>query len=238
MRDRFPTPALLAALLAGAAHGAEPALRPGEARTLTLSSTGKAELELAVTPGSAYVVEVTERGLDVRVELGDAARSLRGFDGDILRRGHFRIAAAGADRKPPRLAIAGTRPGSPDGQVQVALAAQPTDDAGAAARFALDLLETDTAQRYYDATLAKQPESVEQARRLVVGRRDSGPPRDLGRAHLLLDQLLMKQLRYDEAIAALEQSLPVFRALGDSSRTHYPRERWRREVSWSRAVMR
>jgi tetratricopeptide (TPR) repeat protein len=182
-----------------------------------MASDGRLELELATARGSAYVLEVTEQGVDVRVSLKDGVRELLGFDGDLLRLGHHRIALAAGGGASPRLTVAGTRPGSPEGRVRVALSLVPPGDPQAATHFALDLLEIDTAQRYYDVKLAPLPASVEQARRLVAGRRESGPPRDLGRAYLLLDQMLMKQFRYDEAIAALEQSLPVFRAQGDRS---------------------
>ena len=180
------------------------ALVAGESRAFTLPTV----------PGTAYVLVVEEQGIDCDATVTLGERRQNGFDGDALRFGRHRFAFLARDAS-VRVDIAATRRGSPPGNIAVDLHAVDLGDERASGLFALDLLETETTNRYRDSQRARTDETVSIARQLLQGRATIADDAGFVRASLLLDRILAGAGRRPEAIEVLTKALPAMDRTGD-----------------------
>lgn len=187
----------------------------GDGGRVPLGAGSSRTIELAIEPGAAYVLTVDELGIDCDATVSTDSRSLRGFDGDLLRHGHYRFAfvATAADA---RLTVSASRPGSPDGMIDWRLERVVLADDRSSGTFALDLLETETADRFRDPARAASDETVHFGEQLLQGRVQLGDDAGTVRASQLLDRVLAGVARRPDAIAVLERALPVMQRLGDA----------------------
>lgn len=188
----------------GSAVGERVVLAAGDSRAI----------DIPTVPGTAYVLTVLEHGIDCEATLSYGDRRLRGFDGDALRFGSFRFAFL-ATQTSARIDLSATRRGSPPGTLEWRLEGIALDNDRSASEFALDLLETEVADRFRDPTRARTDETMNIGRQLVQSRAARADDTGFVRASLLLDRILAGAARRPEAIEVLSNAIPVMAKLGD-----------------------
>ncbi|MCQ4165870.1 CHAT domain-containing tetratricopeptide repeat protein [Tahibacter harae] len=212
-----PLAALLlfcASLLPLAAPAEPAALVPGETAALTLAPGQTLRLPLAVSPGQALRVQVDEQGVDAAAALVGQAQRWPAEDDDILRWGSLRLAVAAAEAG-LQLELRAPRLGSPPATVKVRLENVDLSDSAASRAFGLDLAAAEIAQRFADPRRVREPETARMLQSLCAARREAGDEAGLLRCVGVLERVLARQQRRAEAVAALEQVLPLWRRSSD-----------------------
>ncbi|TDR47558.1 CHAT domain-containing protein [Tahibacter aquaticus] len=206
--------ALLPVALPAADPAALPRLQPGQPQERVLQAGQSLQLVLDLPAAQALRLRVVEQGIDVEAQLVGATQRWRAEDDDILRWGEQRFALA-RNETGLRLELRAPRLGSPPGRVQLSLEAVELADSARSAAFGLDLGAAEVAQRMADAQRLREPQTAVLVQSLCQARRDSGDSAGYLRCSGMQERILARQSRRPEAIAVLEQALPVWRAAAD-----------------------
>ena len=183
------------------------ALQPGEAL----------QFELAAAPGpQALRLFAVEHGVDLALEVSSGERRLRSNDGDMLRSGEHLLALNLPAATPLSLSVRATRPGTIAGRFRLRADRIDLGSTAQAGAHAVDLIETEVAQRLETPALAAEPRSIAMTRQLLAARLERDDPRGVARAWFAIELFLRRQNRRGEAIATLQTALPSLRRLGDA----------------------
>jgi len=171
--------------------------------------------DLPPSPTTSLRIFVEESGIDVVVSAKIGGRTLRTFDGDIVRHGRHLLAALAPIEPGASLALSADRIGSPPGDVRIVVTGIDATSPEPNRAFGLDLVESELAQRIADPVTAKEVATATMAAELRRGRIDAGDEAGATRAILAEERALTAQSNRTAAIAALKAGLPLWRRLED-----------------------
>ena len=190
-------------------------LEAGTTIVRRLSPGESLAFDLPPSPTTSLRIIVEESGIDVVVSAKIGGRTLRTFDGDIVRHGRHLLAALAPIESGASLAISADRIGSPPGDVRIVVTGIDAASPEQSGAFGLDLVESELAQRIADPVTAKEVATATMAAELRRGRIDAGDEAGATRAILAEERALTAQSNRTAAIAALKAGLPLWRRLED-----------------------